>query len=371
MSGRDTMPGVADAFARPTPRRARNSRAAARRRGLAVESRVLPGHAGVDGEALAIDLVLLGPRTPSASSCHVGDARRRGLLRLRVPGRAAARRRLSSPRSRAPALRCCSSTRSIRTASRTCAASTRTTSTSTATSATSRAPPARNAAYAEVHAFMLPATWPPDDEDEAALGALRREAWRARAPGGAHRRPVRLSRRACSSAARARPGATARCARCCARTLRQRAARRWIDFHTALGPLGHGEKIYAGRDDAATLARDAAIVGRRRHVVLRWLVDVGEGRRHRTAARRYEECRRRRVHRDRRSSTARCRCAGAPGAARRPLARTHPEAPADAARADQAADARRVLRRRPTNGRRWSSRRRASPRCRPLTGLAS
>ena len=29
----------------------------------------------------------------------------------------------------------------------------------------------------------------------------------------------------------------------------------WIDLHTGLGPSGHGEKIYAGADDAATLAR--------------------------------------------------------------------------------------------------------------------
>jgi len=29
----------------------------------------------------------------------------------------------------------------------------------------------------------------------------------------------------------------------------------WIDFHTGLGPRGHGEMIYAGRDVAADLAR--------------------------------------------------------------------------------------------------------------------
>ena len=38
---------------------------------------------------------------------------------------------------------------------------------------------------------------------------------------------------------------------------RQRAAQRlaWIDFHTGLGPSGHGERIFACRDDAAALAR--------------------------------------------------------------------------------------------------------------------
>jgi hypothetical protein len=32
----------------------------------------------------------------------------------------------------------------------------------------------------------------------------------------------------------------------------------WIDLHTGLGPNGHGERIYAGPDDAATVARARA-----------------------------------------------------------------------------------------------------------------
>ena len=44
--------------------------------------------------------------------------------------------------------------------------------------------------------------------------------------------------------------------------LREHAARRsalgWIDFHTGLGPRGHGEKIYAGRNMAADIARTKA-----------------------------------------------------------------------------------------------------------------
>jgi hypothetical protein len=43
--------------------------------------------------------------------------------------------------------------------------------------------------------------------------------------------------------------------------LRGAARVAWIDIHTALGPWGHGEKIYAGRDDAATLERTRAIFG--------------------------------------------------------------------------------------------------------------
>ena len=32
----------------------------------------------------------------------------------------------------------------------------------------------------------------------------------------------------------------------------------WIDLHTGLGPSGHGERIFAGRDDAAAYARARA-----------------------------------------------------------------------------------------------------------------
>jgi hypothetical protein len=35
----------------------------------------------------------------------------------------------------------------------------------------------------------------------------------------------------------------------------------WIDFHTALGPRGHGEKIYAGRNVPADIARARSFWG--------------------------------------------------------------------------------------------------------------
>jgi len=39
----------------------------------------------------------------------------------------------------------------------------------------------------------------------------------------------------------------------------QRCARlAWIDLHTGLGPNGHGERIFAGRDDATAIARARA-----------------------------------------------------------------------------------------------------------------
>ena len=37
----------------------------------------------------------------------------------------------------------------------------------------------------------------------------------------------------------------------------------WIDLHTGLGPSGHGERIWAGPDDAAAIARARALVGPR------------------------------------------------------------------------------------------------------------
>jgi hypothetical protein len=70
--------------------------------------------------------------------------------------------------------------------------------------------------YDEVHDLLLPASWPPDDANRAAIAAFvaRREARRTSST-----RPARASgrgRRGCSSAAEHRPGATARCTRSCA-----------------------------------------------------------------------------------------------------------------------------------------------------------
>ena len=188
----------------------------------------------------------------------VGHARRRRLLRLGLPGGAAcatttfgARHR---PHRRGRADRCM---RSIRMAFRICAGSTRTTSTSTATFATSRAPLPVNAAYAEIHALLLPATWPPPPDSEAQLGAWVAAHGRGRVPGGRQRRPVRVSPTACSTAARGRRGATACCAPCCA-SMRRAAAPGLDRFPHRAGPRGHGEKIYAGGNVAADIARAKA-----------------------------------------------------------------------------------------------------------------
>ena len=58
------------------------------------------------------------------------------------------------------------------------------------------------------------------------------------------------------------------CARSCASTAPRAQTLGWIDFHTGLGPRGHGEKIYRGPGRSRRdLARSKRMVGRRRHVV--------------------------------------------------------------------------------------------------------
>jgi hypothetical protein len=115
-------------------------------------------------------------------------------------------------------------------------------------------PPPPNPAYADLHPLLLPATWPPSPENEAAIGAYiarnGEHAFQAAVTSGQHAFPDGLffggTHAAWSN-------------RMLRSVLRKHAAGRrrvgWIDFHTALGPRGHGEKIYAGHDRAADLER--------------------------------------------------------------------------------------------------------------------
>ena len=114
-----------------------------------------------------------------------------------------------------------------------------------------------NAAYAEVHPLLLPATWPPPADNEqriaAYVAAHGERAYQAAVSGGQYAFPDGLfyggARAAWSN-------------RTLHAVLRRHASARrrlgWIDFHTGLGPRGHGEKIYAGRDLPADLARTRA-----------------------------------------------------------------------------------------------------------------
>ena len=117
-----------------------------------------------------------------------------------------------------------------------------------------------NAGYADVHSLMLPDVWPPAKDNEDAVAAYIAE------------HGARQFQNAVSTGQSAYPdglffAGTAeswsnRILRC---ILREQAAHSqhiaWIDIHTGLGPSGHGEKIFAGRDDDAELARARACWG--------------------------------------------------------------------------------------------------------------
>jgi hypothetical protein len=111
-----------------------------------------------------------------------------------------------------------------------------------------------NEAYRELHPLLLPASWPPSPDNEAAIGqyiAKRGEpAFQAAITRGQHEFDDGMfyGGRAPTWSNRTLRG-----------VLRKHGegARRigWIDVHTGLGPSGHGERIYAGRDDDAAVAR--------------------------------------------------------------------------------------------------------------------
>jgi len=118
-------------------------------------------------------------------------------------------------------------------------------------------PRAPNAAYAEVHGFMVPQAWPPGFANEARLaGYVLLHGERA------------LQQAVTAGQCEFRDGlfyggvAPAWSNTVLRDVLRRHAAlaRRlgWIDFHTGLGPWAHGEKIYNGRNVPADIARTKA-----------------------------------------------------------------------------------------------------------------
>ncbi len=111
-----------------------------------------------------------------------------------------------------------------------------------------------NEGYRRVHSLLLPEAWPPDAANQAAVQAhIEREglpAWQAAISGGQYEFADGLFY---GGQAPTWSNRTLRA------VLDQQAARRrriaWIDLHTGLGPSGVGERIWAGRDDAAAVAR--------------------------------------------------------------------------------------------------------------------
>jgi Protein of unknown function (DUF2817) len=114
-----------------------------------------------------------------------------------------------------------------------------------------------NEPYAEIADLLIPATWPPDTTNTAAVGQYIQTrgmpAFQAAISRGQHAYPKGMffggtaptwSNLTLRGVLR-RHGATA-----------HRVA--WIDLHTGLGPNGLGERIFACADDAAALQRARA-----------------------------------------------------------------------------------------------------------------
>ena len=120
-----------------------------------------------------------------------------------------------------------------------------------------RAPLPTNAAYAEIHSLLLPEAWPAPVENEQRLAAWvaahGAAAYQAAISGGQYRFADGMFYGG------AKPAWSNGILRS---VLREHAAGRkclgWIDFHTGLGPRGHGEKIYAGGNVDADVARAKA-----------------------------------------------------------------------------------------------------------------
>ncbi|MDH6592375.1 hypothetical protein M2165_002264 [Variovorax sp. TBS-050B] len=111
-----------------------------------------------------------------------------------------------------------------------------------------------NEAYAKLHPLLVPDTWPPTPENQAAvekwIDKHGPEAYQAAVTGGQYQfddglffggKAPTWSNRTLREVLRRHAAGARRLA--------------WIDLHTGLGPNGHGERIFAGRDDKAAYAR--------------------------------------------------------------------------------------------------------------------
>jgi hypothetical protein len=115
----------------------------------------------------------------------------------------------------------------------------------------------RNVLYDEIAHLLVPATWPPTAEVAAAVARYIAERglkiWQTAVSGGQYHHPEGLFYGGHN------PTWSQQTLRHVLRDHGRRCRRLgWIDFHTGLGPNGHGERIFACRDDAAALARARA-----------------------------------------------------------------------------------------------------------------
>ena len=119
-----------------------------------------------------------------------------------------------------------------------------------------------NKAYDEIAGLIVPPTWPPSDEVNAAIQRYVAErgmrALQTAISAGQHDHPEGIfygGRNPTWSQVTLRHVLQDHATRC--------ARLGWIDLHTGLGPSGDGERIFACRDDAAALARARAWWGER------------------------------------------------------------------------------------------------------------
>ena len=114
-----------------------------------------------------------------------------------------------------------------------------------------------NPAYDELAHLLVPEQWPPSAEVQAAMqrhvAAHGLEATQAAITSGQYQHPLGLFY----------GGVNPTWSHITLRHVLQEHGQRcrqlgWIDLHTGLGPSGHGERIFACRDDAAALARARA-----------------------------------------------------------------------------------------------------------------
>ena len=114
-----------------------------------------------------------------------------------------------------------------------------------------------NAGYREIHSLLLPDVWPPDQNNLAAIGAFIAErgekAYQAAISAGQSEFEDGMF---FGGKAPTWSNQTIR------KVLRQHGQQverlAWIDLHTGLGPNGHGERIFACRDDDVAYARAKA-----------------------------------------------------------------------------------------------------------------
>ena len=119
------------------------------------------------------------------------------------------------------------------------------------------APLPHNAAYDQIAHLLLPPTWPPGADNEQALAAYAAEhgerGLQAAVSGGQYAHPQGLFFGGHA------PTWSQQTLRHVLQDHGQQCQRLgWIDLHTGLGPQGHGEMIFACRDEAPALQRARA-----------------------------------------------------------------------------------------------------------------